>query len=135
MDEKLKKYYSSDKFAALCGLELIEFRPGYSKVQVKINENHLNGAGIVHGGLLFTLADYCLGTAANAYGKVALALNTAMSFVAKSSDGILTAEAREISKSNKILTYNVEITNEEGKLLAHFTGMAYVTHQDIDFKE
>lgn len=133
MEEQLKSYFDKDKFAAMCGLELMECTPGYSKVRVKINESHLNGAGVVHGGLLFTLADFCFGTAANAYGKVALTINTAMTFVAKSSEGVLFAEAREIGRSNKLLTYDVNVSDEEGKLLAHFTGMAYATHQDINF--
>lgn len=130
--DKLKNYFNKDRFAAYCGLELVECHPGYSKAQVKINEHHLNGAGIVHGGLLFSLADFCFGTAANAYGKVALTINTTMVFTKKAIGGVLTAEAREIGKSNKLLTYDVDIKDEAGQQLAHFTGMAYITHEDIE---
>jgi acyl-coenzyme A thioesterase PaaI-like protein len=53
--------------------------------------------------------------------------------VAKGTSGILTAEAREIGRSNKLLTYDVDICDENGKLLAHFTGMAYATHEENQF--
>ncbi len=131
--EKLKAYFKQDRFAALCGLELVECRPGYSKVQLKINENHLNAAGVVHGGVLFTMADFCFGSAANAYGRIALSINSSITFVAKGTSGVLTAEAREIGRSNRLLTYDVNICDEKEKLLAHFTGMAYATHEENQF--
>lgn len=131
--DKLKAYFKKDRFAALCGLELVECRPGYAKVQLKINDNHFNAAGVVHGGVLFTMADFCFGSAANAYGRVALSINSSITFVAKGTSGILTAEAREIGRSNKLLTYDVDIRDENGKLLAHFTGMAYATHEENQF--
>lgn len=134
VEEKLKKYFDSDRFAALCGLELLECRPGYSKVQVKIGENHLNPAGVVHGGLLFTLADFCFGAAANAHGRLALTINTSMAFIAPSSEGgILFAEAREKGRRKRLLTYDVDVSDESGRILAHFTGMAYDTHKEIEF--
>ena len=132
MDEKLQRYFNNDRFAAMCGLEIVECRPGYSRVQVQINDSHLNGAGYVHGGLLFTLADFCLGTAANAYGHIALRVNSNITFIAKSSGGTLIAEAVEIGRSNPLFTYDVNIFSETGELLAHFTGMAYKTQREID---
>jgi len=125
-------YLKRDPFAGLCGLELLESRPGYARVQVRINENHLNGAGVVHGGLLFTLADYCFGTAVNAYGMVALTINSTISYFVKSTEGILTAETIEMSKSNRLNSFSVHIYNEQRQLLAHYTGMAYNTHKEIE---
>lgn len=114
-----------DSFSELCGLELIENRPGYAKARVRINDNHLNSVGVVHGGVLFTLADYCFGKAANAYGKVALTINCSISFFVKCTTGNLTAEAEEMNKSNRLNSYSVNIRNEAGVLVAHFTGTAY----------
>ncbi|MGB4340824.1 MAG: PaaI family thioesterase, partial [Dysgonamonadaceae bacterium] len=79
--DKLKAYFKQDRFAALCGLELVECRPGYSKVQLKINDSHFNAAGVVHGAVLFAMADFCFGSAANAYGRVALSINSSITFV------------------------------------------------------
>jgi acyl-CoA thioesterase len=64
---------------------------------------------------------------------MALSINSSITFVAKGTSGILTAEAREIGRSNKLLTYDVDICDENGKLLAHFTEMAYATHEENQF--
>ena len=45
-------------------LEILEKRPGYAKGQIVLRPWHLNVLGIVHGGVLFSLADSVSGTAA-----------------------------------------------------------------------
>jgi acyl-CoA thioesterase len=131
--DKYQQYFTADKFAMGNGIELTECRPGYAKVQVKIEERHLNGAGVVHGGLLFLLADFCFAAAVNSYGLVSLSINASISFFAKSTDGTLTAEAKEISRSNKLSTCDINIYDEQGQLLANFKGTAYITPKAIEF--
>lgn len=133
MVKKFIPYFKTDRFAAFNGIELIDCKPGYAKVQVAINANHLNGAGVVHGGLLFTLADFCFAAAVNSYGSVALSINASMSFFAKSTEGILTAEAVEISRSNKLSTCDINVKDQNGLLLANFKGTAYITNKNIEF--
>ncbi len=98
--DKYQQYFTADKFAMGNGIELVECSPGHARATIKIEDRHLNGAGVVHGGLLFTLADFCFAAAVNSYGFITLSINAAISFFAKSTEGILTAEAREISRSN-----------------------------------
>jgi acyl-CoA thioesterase len=131
--EKFKTYFKGDKFANGNGIELTECRPGYAKAQVKIEERHLNGAGVVHGGLLFTLADYCFAAAVNSYGNVTLSINASISYFAKSTEGIITAEAKEISRSNKLCSCDINVFDAKQQLLANFKGMAYITKITIDF--
>lgn len=132
MDKHIE-YFKADRFAAFNGLELVECRPGYAKVMVKINENHLNGAGVVHGGLLFTAADFAFAAATNSYGSVSLSISTSMSYFQKSTEGVIYAEAREIARSNKLIHCNVSLFHESGTLLAEFKGTAYITSQKITF--
>ena len=129
-----KAYFKNDNFADSNGIELIECRPGYAKVQVNIEERHLNGAGVVHGGLLFTLADFCFAAAVNSYGYVSLSINASITFFAKSTEGLITAEAHEISRSNKLSTFDINMYDETSKLLANFKGMAYITKEKIEFQ-
>ena len=133
MLEKYKAYFKNDAFAATNGIELLDCKPGYAKVQVAIGASHLNGAGVVHGGLLFTLADFCFAAAVNSYGSVTLSINASMSFFAKSTEGIITAEAKEISRSNKLSTCDIAVYDQSGQLLANFKGTAYITSKNIDF--
>jgi len=131
--DKYQQYFTADKFAMSNGIELTECRPGYAKAQVKVDENHLNGAGVVHGGLLFTLADFCFAAAVNSYGFITLSINASISFFAKSTEGIIVAEAKEIARSNKLCTCDINIFDEEGELLANFKGTAYITPKTIEF--
>lgn len=123
--EHIKKLFKKDKFAQYNGIELLEIREGYAKAKMEINENHFNGIGIVQGGAIFTLADFTFGAAANSYGTVAVAINVNISYMKSSKNGTLFAEAREISKNPKLGTYTIDITDDEGELIAIFQGMAY----------
>jgi acyl-CoA thioesterase len=132
----MKKYldfFKKDQYAAYSGVELVECRPGFAKAKVKIEDKHLNGAGVVHGGLLFTLADFAFAAAVNSYGNISLSINASISFLDKSKSGIITAEVKEISRSNTLSTCDINIKDEEGKLLANFKGTAYITKKTISF--
>jgi acyl-CoA thioesterase len=131
--KKYLNFFKKDLFAAYNGIELIECRPGYAKANVNIEDKHLNGAGVVHGGLLFTLADFAFAAAVNSHGNLSLSINVSISFLGKGTDGLITAEAKEISRSNKLSTCDINITNEAGTLLANFKGTAYITKKTITF--
>lgn len=133
MSAKCFEYFKGDNFARENGIFLVTCRPGYAVVSVEITERHLNGAGVVHGGLLFTLADFAFAAAANSYGKVSLSINATMSFFESSSCGVLIAEATEISRSNKLIHGDINIRRKDGPLLANFKGTAYVTKTEIKF--
>ena len=131
--EKYMTYFKQDRFADFCGIELTECKPGYARTKVTIQEKHLNGAGVVHGGLFFTLADFAFAAAVNSYGVVTLSISCTISYFDKCNKGDIFAEAREISRSNKLINCDINITNDEGKLLANFKGTAYITKQTINF--
>jgi acyl-CoA thioesterase len=131
--DKYQRYFTADKFAMGNGIELAECRPGYARATVKIGQQHLNGAGVVHGGLLFTLADFCFAAAVNSYGYITLSVNANISFFNKSTEGVITAEATEIARSNKLCTCDINIYDEEKNLLANFKGTAYITPKNIEF--
>jgi len=123
--QKIKELFLRDKFARYNGIELLEVSEGSAKAQMKINENHLNGIGTVHGGAIFTLADFTFGAAANSHGNVTVAINVNISFMKAAYSGTLIAEAREISLNPKISTYTIDIFDSDGELIAIFQGMAY----------
>ena len=111
--ELIKQFFKKDKFAEYVGIELLEVGKGSAKTRMEINENHLNGIGTVHGGALFTLADFTFAVAANSYGNVTVAINVNISFMKAAQCGVLFAEAREISRNPKISTYTVDITDNK----------------------
>ena len=92
---------------------------------MEIKPFHLNGVGLVHGGALFTLADFAFAAAANSHEEVAVAINASISYLKGIKTGTLYAEAEEISNSRKISVYSIKVTDEAGQLIAMFHGMAF----------
>ncbi|KYC49240.1 MAG: Thioesterase superfamily protein [Candidatus Methanofastidiosum methylothiophilum] len=121
----IKEFSENDKFANKIGIELLEVSKGHAKAKMKINEIHLNAVNTVHGGAIFTLADYTFAIAANTHGNIAVALNVTISFLKAVSSGTLFAEADEVSINPKIATYNIRVLNENNELISTFQGMAY----------
>ena len=122
---KMEEFFRKDQYAALADIKLLEFSEGKAKAMLEITEKHLNSHGTVHGGAIFTLADFAFAVASNSHGTVSVAINSGISFLKAVSTGILYAEAKEISLHPKIASYNVDIVNENGELIATFQGMVY----------
>jgi acyl-CoA thioesterase len=130
-----RKQFDKDEFAKSAGILLMEAYPGYAVAQMKVTEKHLNSVGTLHGGAMFTLADFTFAVASNAHGKVALAIHTEISFFKAVRSGTLKAVAHEISLHEKLGTYLVEIFDDEGVLIAHFKGTAYRKHEMLHFDD
>lgn len=123
--EHIKEFSQNDRFAKELGIELLEVSKGYAKAKMDINDFHMNSVNTVHGGAIFSLADFTFAIASNTHGNISVALNVSISFLKAVSQGALFAEAREISINPKIGTYEIRISNEREDLIATFQGMAY----------
>ena len=123
--KKLEAYFKKDTYAQLTGIQLLDVSEGKAKAMLAITEHHRNSAGTVHGGVIFTLADFAFAAAAHSHGTVAVAINSSISFFKAASEGMLYAEAREISIHPKLASYIVDVTNDKNELIASFQGMAF----------
>lgn len=122
----IMKFFKKDKFAEHLGIELVEVSKGRARAKMKIEEHHLNGLNIGHGGAIFALADLAFAVASNSYGTVAMAINVSISYVkAAVLEETLFARAEEVSRNPKLATYMVHITDEKGQIVALFQGMVY----------
>ena len=120
-----KKFLQNDRFAKLLGIELIEIGKGNATAKLEIKDEHLNTVDIAHGGAIFSLADFAFAAASNSHGNIAVGINANISFIKAAEKGVLTAVATEISRTNKLATYSILVTNSEGELIASFQGMVY----------
>lgn len=124
--QKIKDHFvRNDLFARHSGIELLEVDKGRARARMQIKDFHFNGAKTVHGGAIFTLADFAFAAACNSHGNLAMGLNTSTSFVKAAIGGILYASAEEISLNKKIATYHVRVTNQADELIALLHGTAY----------
>lgn len=120
-----KEIFAKDRYAALTGVEIVAASKGYCKAKLEIEDRHLNGADVVQGGAIFTLADLAFAVASNSRGQLALAININISFLKGKSSGTLYAEATEVDKPKRLGAYDVLITDETGEIIARFNGMVY----------
>ncbi len=128
----IKETLLQDKFCCeTVGIELLEMAPGRAKTRLKIGPQHLNGLGIVQGGVLFTLADFALAAAANAHGNAAVLINSSISYAKAVSEGTLLAEAEEEAINPKLATYRIRITDQDGELLAVVQSTVYRKKQQL----
>ena len=95
-----------------------------------VRKDMLNGFGIAHGGIAYSLADSALAFASNSQGKQALSIETSINHLEKLFEGdTIVAEAKEESLKSSLGIYKVEITNNQ-KLVALFKGLVYRTQKD-----
>lgn len=130
--QSIKDFFSAgDKFARHAGIELLDVGPGWAKASMKIEPFHFNGARTVHGGAIFTLADFAFAVASNSHGTLAMGINTSVNFVKAAVAGTLYAEAKEQSRNAKLASYSVMITDDAGDTVAIFQGMVYRKKESI----
>lgn len=124
--EIVRKYFAEhDLMARHLQIELLEVGEGRARARMPIQTFHLNSAGVVHGGAIFTLADFTFAAASNSHGQLSLSISASIMFMIAKSEGALHAEAVEQSRNPKLATYEVRITDNDGALVATFHGMVY----------
>jgi acyl-CoA thioesterase len=124
--EEMKQYFmKNDKFAEYVGIELLEVAKGKAKAKMEIKNHHLNSIKTVHGGAVFALADLVFAVASNSHGTIAMGINVSISYLKAVKEGVIFAEAKEVSINPKLATYNVQVTDGSDDLVAVFQGMVY----------
>lgn len=121
-----------DLFSQWLGVELVEIKEGYSKIRMAIRPEMINGFGIVHGGIAFSLADSCFAFACNNRNVLSVALDTSINFLKPVFVGdILTAEAKEIHNGKSTGLYHITITNQKDHITAIFKGTCHRTGKSL----
>jgi len=113
-------------------MEVVYVGNGVAVARFEVKAHHKNGLGTVHGGALFTLADLAFAAATNCGDEMTVSINAGMSFTKASTDGILTAEAREVTRSSRLVNYEAKVRNEAGDIIALFQGTGYIKTKTAD---
>ncbi|MFM2146221.1 MAG: hypothetical protein RL732_1057 [Bacteroidota bacterium] len=123
---------SNDAFSKWMGVEILEIREGYSKLQMKIRQEMMNSFGIVHGGIPFSLADTTFALACNNRNNLSVALDCAITFSKAINLGdTLIAEAKEIHNGRSTGVYLVTLTNQDQQQVALFKGTCFRTGKKL----
>jgi acyl-CoA thioesterase len=118
--------YAHDHASRALGMRVLEVRPGYARLSMAVRQDMVNGHGICHGGLIFTLADSAFAFACNSYDSVTVAAAATVEFLLPGRLGDeLTAVAQERSRARRSGIYDVEVRNQMGDCIALFRGRSH----------
>jgi acyl-CoA thioesterase len=121
-----------DAFSKWLGISIIDIQTGYSKIQMTVRQEMMNGLGIVHGGIAFSLADSAFAFACNNRNVLSVALDTAINFLKPVHVGdVLIAESKELHNGKSTGLYNITITNQLLHTVAVFKGTCFRTDKKL----
>lgn len=138
-EKQQHEQYYDDIYAALknepyanhLGMELKELGEGSAKVTLMPASHMLNTHGTVHGGVIFSLADYAFAAASNSYGKTAVGVSNTINYMGASfPDHLLVAIAQEIKKTRRLAWYRIDVLSNE-KLVATMEAMVFRKQDDF----
>jgi len=120
------KMMDRDYFSQWLGIVVKSVSEGFCSLEMTIRKEMLNGFGIAHGGVAFSLADSALAFASNSRNRKSLVINTSVSFTSAVKEGdLLEATASEVSLTNRLGIYNVIVSRTGGEKVLIFTGTVF----------
>ncbi len=123
---------SSDQFAKLLGIKVVEVGDGYARLQMQLTEDHMNFFGTAHGGAIFALADASFGAAANADGFVTAAIHVSIDYLSAAHPGaILEVCCTQNLTGGRVGHYTMVVKDEQGTLIALCNGWARRTQRPL----
>lgn len=131
-NEVVQHMMNHDFFSQWMGIEVLEVKEGYSKIKMTIRKEMVNGFGIVHGGLPFSLADSAFAFACNNRNNLSVALDVTITFTKAVNVGdVLIAEAKEVHNGRSTGVYLITVTNQKNEAIALFKGTCFRTGKKL----
>ena len=138
--DSIKTFFEGDVYALkTTGIVIEEANAGYAVCSMVPGEKHVNADGVVQGGALYTLADFCFAVAANADSLVKTGKPRTVTFSANivylrpaRLNEKLIATAKCVKDGRTAVYYEVNITTEENKdkIICAFTVNGMNAHQN-----
>jgi acyl-CoA thioesterase len=118
--------YERDPASRTLGMRLDEIRPGFARMSMSVRPDMLNGHATCHGGFIFALADSAFAFACNSHNHVTVGAGCTIDYLAPGRQGdLLTATATERAQAGKTGIYDVDVVNQDGRLIATFRGKSH----------
>ncbi|MGP9528983.1 hydroxyphenylacetyl-CoA thioesterase PaaI [Glutamicibacter sp. AOP5-A2-18] len=125
------KILRNDTAARWLGIEVIEASDGHAVITMELREEMLNGFGIGHGGMIFTLADTAFAMSCNevegSEETITVASGADINFLKPAVLGRkLTATGNRVSQQGRSGLYDITVTQETSdgtsEVIAEFRG-------------
>jgi uncharacterized protein (TIGR00369 family) len=117
------------------GMTLEHVEEGAVDVTLEIRPEHLNLLGIVHGGVIATLADTATGLAYRTVlepGTQHVTTQLNVTYLAPARPGIVVARGSVVKRGRRTGYAEADVVDEEGSLLARASALFAVTPERID---
>ena len=115
--DKLNREDETLKTLVIENMKIIKAYNGKSQLSLEINENMLNVHNMVHGGVLFTLADSTSGAACVSYGKKIVTLSSSINFLKSVDSGTLIATGNVVHNGSSTMVVDVEVRRQDDDIL------------------
>lgn len=116
---------ANDAYAKLLGITVDNVQDHYASCSVAITHEMINFLGVVHGGLIFSLADVAFSAAGNSTHMPSYALDISGSFLRTAQVGdVIRAEAHVIHSTKRTGVYRMDVFLDK-ELLATFNGTVF----------
>ncbi len=122
------------RFVHHVGMEFVEATVGHSKCSLEVKDFHLNGTGVVHGGVMFTLADTAMGAALYRSldeGEICATIEIKIGYFKPVFAGTLVCEAVVLNKGKSIASLESTI-HADGVLVSKASGTFAIFRRKTD---
>ena len=139
MDERLRSAIAAgvaqEPLARTLGMKLVALDVGFSVVEMEYQPETMgNLFSRAHGGAIYALIDEAFETVCQTVGSVTVALNVNVTYVASPEEkGVLRAEAREVSGTKRTASYDIRVTDDQGRLIAICQALGFRTGKPLPF--
>jgi acyl-CoA thioesterase len=126
---------NKEPFARVLKMELVTLEDGHAVVNMVYDPEKMDNIyNRLHGGAIFGLIDEAFETASQTDGTIAVALNVNVTYVSSPEAGLkLQAESHRLSQTEKTASYEIKVTDQEGRLVAVCQALAFRTNKPIPF--
>jgi len=103
-------------FGELIGLKFTKHEKGYSQCSLDVVDKLLNPHKVVHGGVLYSMADTGMGAVAYTYlgkNELCATIEIKINYFKATKAGVLTCNTKVIHQGKKIVTMDSEILNDD----------------------
>jgi acyl-CoA thioesterase len=122
---------AADAFSRWMGIRVLAVARHEATIAMTVREDMVNGFGVSHGGIVFSLADSAFAFAANTHGRIAVSIENSITYPLPVRVGDeLVAIAEEESASNRLGYYRVTVRRQDNAIVGLFRGTVYKTKTD-----
>jgi acyl-CoA thioesterase len=117
--DEIRAFFAHDRFATeVCGVRIEEAGFGHARCSLAVEERHHNAMGAVMGGVVFTLADFCLAIVSNIGEAPSVSVNASVEYLSAARGSTLIATAQADKSGRSLGFYTIDVRDELGNHVA-----------------